>query len=298
MKIFKALGSGFKRSSASWKGIMITWFILLLMVAFIALPVKSILRGGVGHSLITERLSGGLDIEALTDLGPAFSAAMHSFTSGLMLLFLAGIIVNAFLTGGLFDSMKNSENKFSFQVFFASSARNFLPFLLITLIVGVILLVLGILLVGLPLQSLLSPGPGDEKTQALTRTILITLYGLITVFFLLVADYARAWQVKNEKAGFRALGYGFSQAFGKCISSWPMMLLLFILQIIVVFLTIKIIGYMKPTTGTGVLGMFLLSQLLFIIRVFVKTWRYGSVISLSELNAKKQPEDTFTQSQT
>jgi hypothetical protein len=284
MKIFKALGTGLERSAKAWKGVLITWFIFLVLTAFIALPAKSILRAGLGQSTITERLSKGFDIEALTDYGATWSAIAHSFTRGMFLLLLAGIIVNAFITGGLFNSLK-SDSKFSSYEFFGSSARNFFPFLVITLLVSFIIIFTGGLMIGIPLQGVFSPGSGNEKTHFLLLKIFIALFVLLRIFFLLVVDYARAWQVKQEQiACFRALGFGFSRSFGKCLSSWPMMFLIWIIQVAFVFLVFKIIGSLKPATSIGVFGFFLLSQILFIIRIFLKTWRYGSVTALMELN--------------
>lgn len=40
----------------------------------------------------------------------------------------------------------------------------------------------------------------------------------------------------------------------------------------------------RPFTGGGILLLFILSQLLFFIKVMLKAWRYGSVTSLMEQN--------------
>lgn len=41
---------------------------------------------------------------------------------------------------------------------------------------------------------------------------------------------------------------------------------------------------MKPVTGGGVVLLFILSQLLFFIKILLKGWRYGSVTMLMEIN--------------
>lgn len=41
---------------------------------------------------------------------------------------------------------------------------------------------------------------------------------------------------------------------------------------------------MKPVTGGGVVLLFILSQLLFFIKILLKGWRYGSVTKLMEIN--------------
>jgi len=106
---------------------------------------------------------------------------------------------------------------------------------------------------------------------------------------LLVTDYARAWQVSNDKLNsFRALGFGFSETFGKFWSSLPLMVLMLLIQLLYIGLVFVLVSGWMPDTGRGVIFLFIGSQLLFIIKIFLKFWRYGSVTSLMELHGEKQ----------
>jgi hypothetical protein len=135
------------------------------------------------------------------------------------------------------------------------------------------------------MQGVISTENPDESVPWLILIISISFYILVSQIFVLVADYARAWQVKNEKPDlFRALRFGFSRTFSRFLSSFPMMLIIWLIQTLFVLLVFKIIGIWKPTSGIGVFGLFLLSQVLFYIRFLLKAWRYGSVTSLKELN--------------
>jgi hypothetical protein len=58
------------------------------------------------------------------------------------------------------------------------------------------------------------------------------------------------------------------------------MLILIVIQIFFTWEVLKILGGMKPVTGGAVFLMFLLSQLLFIVKILLKTWRYGSVTAM------------------
>jgi hypothetical protein len=296
MKIFKALGSGCHRSLKVWKGILIFWFISLSLVSLVALPVKGIMKTGFGQSAITGKLLNGLDVEVLSDLGPVYKSLTHSFSAGLLLLLLLWLLINAFLTGGLFNSLKSNDEKFSAGEFFRASARNFIPFMAITLIISAILLLLALILIVLPLGGVASPDNQNESVPWMILIISVSFYVIISQVFVLVADYARAWQVKNEKpACFRALGFGFSRSFRRFLSSFPMMLIIWLVQTLFVVLVFKIIGNSKPATSIGVFGLFLLSQLMFYIRIFLKAWRYGSVTALKELNDPYPgPETTAT----
>ena len=285
MKIFKALGSGCHRSLKVWKGILIFWFISLSLVSLVAFPMKGIMKTGFGQSAITGKLLNGIDVEVLSDLGAVYKSLTHSFSAGLLLLLLLWLLINAFLTGGLFNSLKSNDEKFSAVEFFRASARYFLPFMVITLIISAILILLALILIVIPMGGVASPDNPNESVPWLILIISVSFYILISQVFVLVADYARAWQVKNEKPAFlRALGFGFSRTFRRFFSSFPMMLIIWIIQALFVFLVLKVIGNWKPVSGIGIIGLFLLSQFLFYMRLSLKVWRYGSVTSLKEMN--------------
>lgn len=294
MNIFNALASGSRRSLRAWRGILIFWFFSLSLAALVALPLKSAMKTGFGRSTITEKLLTGLDYEVLSDLGPLFKSLIHSVSTCLLLLLLLWILVNAFITGGLFNSLKSREEKFSTAEFFKASARNFLPFLGITLIISSIIYFISVIFIGLPLVGIISSKNPDESVPWLIMIISVSLFILISQFFVLVSDYARAWQVINEKSAcFKAIGFGFSRSFGNFRSSFPMMLIIWFIQTLFIFIVFNSLGNCKPVSGTGVLVLFLISQLLFYVRLFLKVWRYGSVTCLKEI-VDQQPSSETT----
>jgi hypothetical protein len=295
MKIFKSLASGFCRTLKAWKGILLIWFGSLLMVSLLALPLKGFLKSGFGDSMITERLHDGLDIEVLGDLGSVFKGLMASIPSGLFLLLLFGILLNAFLSGGIFNSLRGSASKFSGNEFFSAGARNFWPFLVISLIIGAIILVLLFLSFILPVTIVAQSDLGSETATFMTVIISATIFLFLAIIFILVADYARAWQAANETSEcFRAIGFGFTRTFGKILSSFPMMVILVAFAILFTSLVFSLIGNWTPDSGGGVFLLFIISQILFFIKSGIKVWRYGSVTALKEINdIKEQKSEIF-----
>jgi hypothetical protein len=106
---------------------------------------------------------------------------------------------------------------------------------------------------------------------------------LVLPLLILVADYARAWQVVHEeKKPFKAIGFGFSTTFKTLSLSYPLMLFMMLVQSgFSVFVMSKLLAS-KPLTGGGVFLLFIVSQLLFVIKILLRAWRYGCVTSIME----------------
>jgi membrane protein YdbS with pleckstrin-like domain len=242
--------------------------------------------------MITEKLADGFDIEAFADLGPALRNLFSFFTAGFMFVYLIGFIMNAFLTAGLFGSVKKESGKFSSQEFFRACSKNFWSFLIILLILTVIISFFSGILIKVPMMIVSASDTISEKSQYAVVITAIVVVILCLPVFLLVADYARAWKASHENdSSFRAIGFGFSKAFSKFWSSYIMMVLLILAQLILGIFIMLILPAWKPVTGGGVFLLLIISQLLFYARLLLKTWRYASVTSMMEETTKIIPEN-------
>jgi hypothetical protein len=213
---------------------------------------------------------------------------LSSFSAGIFIAVLTGFLLNTFLMGGLFGRLKRSSGKFSPEEFFLASAKYFWSFLVISLIISLIVVTILILTVILPVSLASQAEPPKDGDVIKTLTIGILIFLLLLTILLLVIDYARAWQVSKEKnACFKAIGFGFSQTFRTFLSSYPLMIIILIIEFLFGWLILKILPAIKPVTGSGIFLLFLLSQFLFFVRLLLKTWRYGSVTSLMEQNIEK-----------
>jgi len=290
MKIIRSIKSGVSRALNAWKGAMIIWFVSLILISLLAIQLRSMLNAGLGKSMITEKLINGVDMDVLSDLGKTMSSMIASFTSGLFLLILTGIVLNAFLTGGLFDTLKENSPKLSGRSFFRASAENFWAFLVITLIISLIILIIFILLIVVPLSVVANSDIRAEGAMMKTGLIVVPVFFLLVSILLLVADYSRAWKVSLAGKGcFSALGFGFSHSFRTFFSSFPLMIIILIFQGLFGWAVIKILTWLKPVTGGGVFLLFIVSQFLFFFKIILKVIRYGSVTSLMEQNSNDKP---------
>jgi hypothetical protein len=286
MKMIKSIIAGAGTSVKLWRGILITWLLTLILVSILAIPLKGALKAAIGDSMITEKLADGFNTEIFTDLGSSLRVIVSFFSSGLMFLIFLGFILNVFLAGGLFSGLRKTNAFFTAPEFFRSSARNFWSFLIISLITRLIINFLSGLIIAVPLIVIST----NESISTKASIIIVSVSGLISIIviplMLLVADYARAWQVSSKRPScFKAIGFGFSEAFSKFRVSYPLMLVILIIQILFLCLVFTTIPGWRPVSAAGIFLLFLVSQLLFIIRTMLKVWRFGSVTALMEQNA-------------
>jgi hypothetical protein len=290
MRIILALKTGLSRSVRAWKGILVSWFISLTMVSLLTVPLKAGLNAAFGKSMVTEKLMKGINFDVLGDLGINLHSIGSSLFAGIILLSLSAIMVNIFIAGGLFDSVRKDSDRATAGNFFSGSAKNFWPFLIISAILYLIVIVLILIVIVVPVSI---AGNSESAPEGIVFRILAVSCSVFLAaisIILLVADYARAWQASRmHTESFRALGFGFSQTFRSFLHSFGLIIILLFLQALIGYCVIKIIAGYTPVTGKGVFFLFLISQLLIVLKIFLKVVRFGSITSLMEQNFLKVP---------
>jgi len=289
MNILTHLKSGAFRSFKSWKGVLVIWVLTLFLISLLALPMKSGFKSMIGSSMITELLTDTVNVDVITDFMQGLSSLLPALTSGFMLILFLGFLMNAFLTGGLFTILSGKNSRYSVSHLFAGGAANFWSVLVITIIIVLIILVSGSVIGGIPMMIIRGSGEGTPQPGAMGKAIRISMIilALVLPVLLLVSDYARAWQVTHEeKKPFKAIGFGFSTTFRNFLKSYPMMLILMAVQAGFSALVVSKLLGSKPATGGSVFLLFVASQIIFIIRIMFRAWRYGSVTSLMEEKTK------------
>jgi hypothetical protein len=290
MKIILAIKTGLSRSVRAWKGILVSWFISLVMVSLVVVPIKAGLNAAFGSSMVTEKLMKGINFDVLGDLGKNLHTIGSTLFAGIILLSLSAILVNIFISGGLFDSVSKDQDKATAEIFFRGSSKNFWPFLIISLILYFIVIALIILVIVVPVSIASSAESAPEGIVFRTMLVSCSVFLAATAIIFLVADYARAWQAsRTQTASFRALGFGFSQTFRTFLPSACLMTILLLLQVLPIYFVIKIIAGYTPATGGGIFLLFIVSQLLMVLKIILKVLRYGSITSLMEQNIIKVP---------
>lgn len=289
MNVLQAMTTGAGRLPSIWKSILIAWFVMLLFVGAMVIPLKGALSTGFGSSMITEKLADGLNIGVLTDMD-SFSSIIGGLRSAMLFMILAGFILNAFLTGGFFNSLREEAEKSSVGEFMKGCVRNFWSYVIILFITGIIIFISALIISFIPMVFV--DMEGDHVEKAVIRSGLISgiiFFVVILPVMMLVADFARAWKAANRQGGaFRAIGKGFGMTFRKLGPSWLTMMILLLLNAVYLWLVFSVIPGITPATGTGVFLLFLLSQAMFIIRLALKSYRYSCITCLMEQSYSKE----------
>jgi hypothetical protein len=200
-------------------------------------------------------------------------------------------VVTVFLAGGLFNEVKKGTLKTTFGDFFSASAKKFLSFFIISVIIYIIAIGLIIFIIIIPVSIAATSNSPTEGLVFRTLAISGSVFVPALAILFLSADYARAWQsVRDENASFKALGFGFSQTFSNFFPSFTLMIIMIFFQLILAFGVLKVIAVFSPSTGKEVFLLNVGLQLLFVLKIFLKVMRYASVTSLMEQNQAKVPE--------
>ncbi|MBS0011671.1 MAG: hypothetical protein KFF49_09700 [Bacteroidales bacterium] len=284
MRFIKAFSSGAVRAFRSAKALLIIWLLTFTVLAVFSYPLKAFLNSALGNTASTDLLNDGFSLSYFADLGQSFQALMSVLTGGILILLLVFFFLYVFLTGGLFDSLV--VNKWSYKPgdYFRASARFFLSYLFIKLLVLLMILIAMFIIIGLPLIIQGAGSSGSEEVTLRLVKILRIVALLILPLFLLVADYSRVWIVANDQRKvFKALGYGFKATFRSFFSSYFFMLIMVIIQGLYIMLVTRFLSGYAPESGTGLFLLFISSQVLFLFKLYLRALRYGGVAELYQL---------------
>jgi len=281
MNIIRILKKGAVETALSYKLLLTVWIITLVMIMVVALPLRNSFRSVFGNSMAMEKLSEGFDMGLAGDMGKAFGQLMSSATIGGLLLLLAGFLLYTFFAGGLFTRFATAWGGLKVSAFLKASAYNFVPFLLIALLMGLITGVYTALIFGIPIGVALALSGGSSPISGLLK-ILIVIWGLGLPVWLFAADASRRWiAATGSHKVFRALREGFRVLRKRFWISYITVLVILILNVVFVSGSMWFTAVSMPDKGIMIFLFFLATQLLFIVRLFLKAWRYAAVSQLA-----------------
>lgn len=277
MSFFKTLKNGAAAAASSYKLILLIWVTTLVLTLAVGFPLRSFLNMMFGNSMAVERLNDGFDLGLAGDLGKPFSALMASVSAGTLLIGLAGFFIMTFFAGGLFRRFTLAWGRLRVSEFLRASAGNFIPFLIIALLMMLIIGAYTFVLIGIPGIAGLAVS-GSPRFTGIIFYFVFALWVLGLPVWLFVADASRRWiAATGSRKVFRAIGAGFRALRERFWLSYLTVLAIVIINAIFLIALLWFAATSTPERGIIVFLFFIATQALFIIRLFMKAWRYASV---------------------
>lgn len=282
MSLFKTLMKGAVKAASSYKLVLLIWATTLVLVLAVAYPLKTSMNMIFDNSMAMERLNDGFDLGLAGDLGRPFGGLIASVTAGSFLIGTIGFLLMTFFTGGLFKRFSLAWGGLRVSDFLRSSAGNFIPFLKIALLMMLIIGVYTFVLLGLP-GIVNTAKSGSQMPSGKIMFIFFALWFLGLPVWLFVADASRRWiAATGSKKVFRAVGAGFRALKERFWLSYGTVLTVIIINTAIIAAIFLYTATATPHKGIMVFLLFIATQFLFIIRLFLKAWRYAAVCEATQ----------------
>ncbi len=251
------------------------------MILLFAVPLKSAVKSIIGSSMITEKISEGFLSDVISNSGAGFDVVFSSFITGFSIVILFSILMNNYFAGGLFSALKSASGQGKSSVFFGNAGSNFWSFLLIYIMFFVAFFIFASLIIGIP--SVINWKSISENPLGIIYSWPVIAFVFLIPVLTLILDYSRAWQVSSDsKNAFKATGKGIKLLFKRFFPSYFAILPVFIIYVLYALFATRVVIYSKPTDGSGIFLIFVLGQILAILKIFMRIWRYGIVTNLYE----------------
>ena len=282
MSYFKILKNGAANAVSSYKLILTIWISILVLIIAVAYPLRSFLNSLFGNSMAVERLKDGFDLELTGDLGRMFGGLMTSMTIGVLLLVLVGFLLLTFFAGGLFRRYTLDWGGITVPDFFKASADNFIPFLKIAIEMAVLIAAYTFIIIGIPAIVIQATGGASESGSSIMYLFYAVWFiGMPALLF--VADYSRRWiAATGSGRSFRALGNGFRALKKRFWLSYGTELFIILVNVALIVPIIWFPTVATPSKGILVFLFFIGTQMLFILRLMMKAWRYATICELAK----------------
>lgn len=280
MNLIKTLTKGAAGAVSSYKLILLIWFTTLLLTLAVGFPLRSFLNSAFGNTMAVERLRNGFDLGLTVDLGKTFGNLMAALSAGTIVISLLGFILFTFFTGGLFARFTTAWGGLRVSDFLKASANNFIPFLKIAFLLMIAVAVFSFIIVGIPALVIVQSSAGTGDIPGLMY-LFDGLWLLTLPVWLFVADYARRWIASTgSRKTFRAIGTGFRALKVNFWLAYGTVFTVMIISSLFLVFAIWVAAVSTPSTGILILLFFIVTQLLFIMRILMKAWRYAAVCQI------------------
>jgi hypothetical protein len=279
-----------------WPMILMFYLVGLVMSLIVARPFYVTFLEEANFSTELDILIKQFDFMVFTDFLRTSGKAFKPFVSLTAFLGLITLVINNFFDGGLLNTWKKEQ--FNFSDFFAACTSTFGKFLWVLFYSFVSLLVF-VSLSGMFFFIFAAIAEGGSEREYILWMIPPCLILLYLISFIIVQNqYTKVIIFENPKVSAW-------QAFGKAFSfvlSRPQPLFLFwmigLLGVLTYLLYLALDSWIGMHSGLTIFFMFVIQQLLVLIRTYLKTlklWSAANYYSLKPINILLKTQNNISE---
>lgn len=264
-----------------YRRILLVLYVLVLATAvFVVWPFQALLQGTVGHSLRLSDLVKGWDYSFWVDFTNAFKGSLTPIFNLSLLAILVFVLLLIFLLGGILSTFKNAPKPIHPGLLWGKSAAFFWRMLRVSvyflLMHGLLLLLLGFLF--MQFTNGLSPIhlESDARIATVFR-LLVPVYILLAAALLMWGDYAKVFLVNlDTRWVFRPIWESLRFVLCHFWKAYALYLILLGMLGLVSVLSWQLFPLIEERTVGLICLSFLLSQILLLLRLFLRLWQWRS----------------------
>lgn len=293
--ILKSLKSGFVQMWANRRMVLIFYFANLLFGLLVMLPFRAILNKFAGHSLLSTKLGGLMDMDFLFEFIKHNSSALSMLTALLLMVSVVYWLFALFLSGGAFAVFATGE-KYSSTLFWGSAAKYFGRFIrLVLLSVPVFVLLFCLQFLESAIERILFGSDPYQYISYWGRWIKLGLRYISILLFGLVLDYARIHVIVMDQLKMRiSLWKGIKFAFKNFSRTFGLAFLLFFIGVVALVIYNPLANVLSAPKTFVVIMLFMLQQLYLFFRMMLRLTLYSSQTHLYKTLSSEHEPATLT----
>jgi hypothetical protein len=278
MKVIPSYLYGFSAALKSFRMIALIYLSYLGITLLLAFPFYFLFRSAAGNSQLPDSLMQGFDATAFRELlangGKGFAFYLKGFLPWVFLF----LLIQVYLNGGVLSWISNPRGKFSISSFHRHGRKYFWRFLKLTFYFLIIHLIIFLILY-IPYGLVTGSQEAlTDQQQIRPLVFLICGHAVLLVFILLLSDLvkSRLFEQDSRKV-LKTLFSCLKMALRHFFSFYFLGLLLLVVPLLLIAGFYLFRSSFAVSTAGLILLMFLIQQLVVLLRVFLRVWRLAGV---------------------
>ncbi len=282
--VFANLKAGFHLMWINKRIVVIFYLVNLLFGLMLILPLRNMLAGFVGDSLVARELAAGFDLNYLLEF-LANTPAAGTVTPGLLgIAFAAHALAGLFLSGGVIAGFVQGV-PYSAKFFWGNSAAFFGRYFRLLLLSLPVLLLLLLIPMGITAgQRLIFGSDPYQYVNYWGNWLRLGLRFLGVVVYYLILDYARIITVeRNERRMRTALGEGIRFVLGNFRRTFTLIFAFWAVGFLGFFFYNPLANWLDAPTAGLTLLLVIAQQGFLFFRMMLKIATWGGEITLYKI---------------